>query len=88
MQLLSRDELPAPFLTSLSESKYFTNVEVNATELKLVDSLKLNTFRIMARLESPDAPGGEAVPQPAPPAGKAAAKPTASQPRRPAGKEG
>jgi type IV pilus assembly protein PilN len=82
------NELVALFLTSLNESKYFANVELKETELKLVDSLKLNTFRIMARLESPDAPAGEA-PQPAAPAGKKpAAKPAAANVNRAVGKEG
>jgi type IV pilus assembly protein PilN len=83
------NELVALFLTSLNDSPYFTNVELKATELKTVDSLKLNTFKITARLESPDAPGGEVVPAPAPTAKGAKAKPAAGQPaRRPVAKEG
>jgi type IV pilus assembly protein PilN len=50
------NELVALFLTALNESPYFANVELESTELKLVESLKLNTFRIRAALESPDAP--------------------------------
>jgi type IV pilus assembly protein PilN len=79
------NELVALFLTSLNESKYFHNVELKETELKLVDSLKLNTFRIDARLESPEAPGGEAPLPSAAPAGKPGKRPAAA--RRP-GKEG
>ena len=82
------NELVALFLTSLNESKYFANVELKETELKLVDSLKLNTFRIMARLESPDEPAGQTS-QPATPAAKpAAAKPAAATNANRAGKEG
>jgi len=53
------NELVALFLTSLNESPYFANVELESTELKLVDSLKLNTFRIRAALESPGVPASE-----------------------------
>jgi type IV pilus assembly protein PilN len=82
------NELVALFLTSLNDSPYFTNVELKATELKTVDSLKLNTFKITARLESPDAPGGETVPLPAANKG-GKARPAAGQPaKRPVAKEG
>lgn len=82
------NELVALFLTSLNDSKYFTSVELKETELKLVDSLKLNTFRIVARLESPDDPAG-ATPPAATTPGKPGAKPRAAQNvRRAAGKEG
>lgn len=50
------NELVALFLTALNDSPYFANVELESTELQLVESLKLNTFRIRAALESPDAP--------------------------------
>ncbi len=50
------NELVALFLTSLNDSAYFANVELKETELKTIDALKLNTFRIVAQLESPDAP--------------------------------
>ncbi len=50
------NELVALFLTALNDSAYFANVELKETELKTVDALKLNTFRIVAQLESPDAP--------------------------------
>lgn len=67
------NELVALFLTALNESPYFDRVELESTELKLVESLKLNTFRIRAALESPDAPA-EAQPAAAPAAAKGAAR--------------
>jgi type IV pilus assembly protein PilN len=84
------NELVALFLTSLNDSKYFGNVELKKTELKIVDSLKLNTFKIVAQLESPDAP---APPPTVAPAGgrpgKPGAKPAAARgSRAPARKEG
>ena len=83
------NELVALLLTSLNDSQYFTNVELKETELQLVDSLKLNTFRIVARLESPDAPGGEPDPKPAVgKPGAAPAKPSAANVNRAVGKEG
>jgi type IV pilus assembly protein PilN len=66
------NELVALFLTSLNDSKYFANVELKSTELETVDSLKLNTFSIVAQLESPDAPAAANAPPPA--AGKRATK--------------
>lgn len=60
------NELVALFLTSLNDSPYFANVELEETELKTVDELKLNTFKIRAQLESPEEPAS-AVPA-APPA--------------------
>jgi type IV pilus assembly protein PilN len=84
------NELVALFLTSLNDSKYFGNVELKKTELKMVESLKLNTFKIVAQLESPDAP---APPPSVAPAdgkpGRAGAKPAAARgSRAPARKEG
>jgi type IV pilus assembly protein PilN len=81
------NELVALFLRALDDSGYFARVELKETELKLVDALKLNTFRIVAQLESPDAP---APAQPAPPAvkPKQGAKPAAARAVKPAaGKE-
>jgi type IV pilus assembly protein PilN len=81
------NELVALFLRALDDSAYFANVELKETELKLVDALKLNTFRIVAQLESPDAP----APAPkAPPAQKLkqGGKPAAARAAKPAaGKE-
>jgi type IV pilus assembly protein PilN len=74
------NELVALFLTALSDSPYFANVELESTELKLVESLKLNTFRIRAALESPDAPAGA---EPTPAAAPASAR-QAPRGRRPA----
>ncbi len=55
----------ADFLTSLSDSPYFGNVELVETQLKEIDELKLNTFTIQAQIQdpgadddAPDAPGG------------------------------
>jgi type IV pilus assembly protein PilN len=84
------NELVALFLTSLNDSQYFGQVELKTTELKLVESLKLNTFKIVAKLESPDAPADAdaAVPAAGAP-GKPGAKPAAARNvRRAVGKEG
>ena len=64
------NELIALFLTGLNDSPYFANVELESSELKTVKELKLNTFKIRAQLESPDAPAGEA-PMPVPGSGPA-----------------
>jgi type IV pilus assembly protein PilN len=69
------NELVALFLTSLNDSPYFARVELESTELKLVDSLKLNTFRIRAALESPEKPYSE-QPAAAPAKGKPAKQST------------
>lgn len=73
------NELVALFLTSLNDSKYFANVELKETELKTVDALKLNTFRIIAQLESPDAPAPAEPAIPAAKPGKPGAKPAAAK---------
>lgn len=73
------NELVALFLTSLNDSKYFANVELKETELKTVDALKLNTFRILAQLESPDAPAPAEPAIPAAKPGKPGAKPAAAK---------
>jgi type IV pilus assembly protein PilN len=65
------NELVALFLTALNDSPYFANVELESTELRLVESLKLNTFRIRAALDSPGAPA-DAKPAAAPAAGRPA----------------
>jgi type IV pilus assembly protein PilN len=82
------NELVALFLTALNDSPYFANVELKETELKTVDQLKLNTFKIVAQLESPDAP---APANQAPPAlkgkGNKAGKPAAARTKPTAGKE-
>jgi type IV pilus assembly protein PilN len=80
------NELVALFLTALNDSEYFANVELKATELKTVDQLKLNTFRIVAELESPDAPA--ATNRPPPVLKGKAGRPAASRARPAAGKEG
>jgi type IV pilus assembly protein PilN len=78
------NELVALFLTSLNDSKYFANVELKETELKTVESLKLNTFRIIAQLESPDAQASAAPP----PAATKGAKPGQRGAARPASAPG
>jgi len=70
------NELVALFLTALNDSPYFARVELESTELKLIESLKLNTFKIRAALESPDVPGGQPV------AAAATARPATANPRR------
>jgi len=74
------NELVALLLTALNDSPYFAKVELESTELKLVESLKLNTFKIRAALESPDAPASA---QPANATPAMARRPGAS-PGRPA----
>ena len=76
------NELIALFLTALNDSPYFANVELESSELKTVKELKLNTFKIRAQLESPDAPAGEtaqASPASAPGAAKRAPAPVAAR---------
>ncbi len=55
------NELVASFLTNLGKSPSFGQVELQSTELKTVDSLKLNTFKIQAALESPQDPADAAA---------------------------
>jgi len=84
------NELVALFLTSLNDSKYFADVALKGTELKVVDSLKLNTFKIEAKLDSPDGPPIVAPkPAGAPGARRPGAKPASAQTARgAASKEG
>jgi type IV pilus assembly protein PilN len=73
------NELVALFLTALNDSPYFAVVELQETELTEVEKLKLNTFEISARLESPEEPYRE-QPEPAPAApGKGKGKPAAGR---------
>lgn len=69
------NELVALFLRALDDSPYFARVELESTELKLVDSLKLNTFQIRAALESPEQPYVEQAAPAAPAKGQPARKP-------------
>ncbi|MCL4683274.1 PilN domain-containing protein [Myxococcota bacterium] len=72
------NELVASFLTNLGRSPYFGQVELESTELKTVESLKLNTFKIRAALESPEAPGtGAAAPASAAAPNRTGRRPTA-----------
>ncbi len=57
------NELVASFLTKLGQSRSFGQVELQSTELRTVESLKLNTFKIQAALESSGEPAdGTAAP--------------------------
>lgn len=73
------NELVAQFLTDLNASPYFANVELKKTELQTVDALKLNTFRIVAQLESPDAPAPPAAAPAAPNVKTRGGKPSAAR---------
>lgn len=73
------NELVAQFLTDLNASPYFANVELKKTELQTVDALKLNTFRIVAQLESPDAPAPPAAAPAAPAVKGRGSKPAAAR---------
>ena len=68
------NEVVATFLGALGDSKYFSNVDLNSTELGTgPEGLKVVKFKIQASMTSPDAPP-EAAAAPAGPA-KAAPKP-------------
>ena len=47
------NELVAIFITALNDSAYFRDVELEETELLERDKLKLNQFRLKARLSTP-----------------------------------
>jgi type IV pilus assembly protein PilN len=47
------NELVALFITALNDSPYFRDVELEETELYERDKLKLNQFRLKARLSTP-----------------------------------
>ena len=55
------NELVALFLTSLDDSPYFADVELESTELLEREGLKLNEFRLRARLTTDEA-GAETAP--------------------------
>ena len=61
------NELVALFMTALGDSPYFKDVELEKTEAKAVDGLRLNEFELSATIETP---GDNAAPaaQPSPPA--------------------
>ncbi len=50
------NELVALFLTALNDSPYFDAVELEETELLEKDRLKLNSFKLKARLTTPGLP--------------------------------
>jgi len=60
------NELVALFMTALGDSLYFENVELQSTEAKEVDGLRLNEFELSAMITIP----GDSQPagQPSPPA--------------------
>jgi type IV pilus assembly protein PilN len=64
------NELVALFMTSLGSSPYFKNVELQETEAKNVDGLRLNEFAVSAAIVLP----GEPEPAPTPAAPNAAPK--------------
>ncbi|MFQ5513082.1 MAG: PilN domain-containing protein [Myxococcota bacterium] len=53
-------EIVAAFLTSLSESRYIRNVELEETKLEETEGLKLNTFKLRSLYEYPPQPGVDA----------------------------
>jgi type IV pilus assembly protein PilN len=60
------NELVALFLTALNESPYFDAVELQETKLVERDRLKLNSFKIRARLTTPGLPEPAATAEAAP----------------------
>jgi type IV pilus assembly protein PilN len=72
------NELVALFMTALGDSPHFKDVELEETEAKEVDGLRLNEFELSATLTTGDAPAAapQPAPQPAAPAKGAAAAAT------------
>jgi len=65
------NELVALFMTALGDSPFFKDVELEETEAKAVDGLRLNEFELSATIETPADPAAPAT-QPTPPAKGAA----------------
>jgi type IV pilus assembly protein PilN len=65
------NELVALFMTALGDSPFFKDVELEETEAKAVDGLRLNEFELSATIETPADPAVPAT-QPTPPAKGAA----------------
>jgi type IV pilus assembly protein PilN len=65
------NELVALFMTALGDSPYFKDVELEQTEAKAVDGLRLNEFELSATIETPGDPAVPAA-QPSAPAKGAA----------------
>lgn len=61
------NELVAQFMTALGESEYFENVELQRTEAKDVDGLRLNEFELSATITIPGDPPATGQPSPAAP---------------------
>ena len=57
------NELVALFMTALGDSPYFEGVELESTEAKDVDGLRLNAFELSARITMPEeSPAAAAAP--------------------------
>lgn len=67
------NELVALFMTALGDSPYFENVELQETEAKDVDGLRLNQFELSATITIPGDPQPEGQPSPPAPGGAPAA---------------
>jgi type IV pilus assembly protein PilN len=67
------NELVALFMTALGDSPYFENVELQETEAKDVDGLRLNQFELSATITIPGDPQAEGQPTPPAPGGAPAA---------------
>jgi type IV pilus assembly protein PilN len=67
------NELVALFMTALGDSLYFENVELQSTEAKEVDGLRLNEFELSAMITIPGASQPAAEPSPPAPGGAPAA---------------
>jgi type IV pilus assembly protein PilN len=67
------NELVALFMTALGDSLYFENVELQSTEAKEVDGLRLNEFELSAMITIPGDSQPAGQPSPAAPGGAPAA---------------
>jgi type IV pilus assembly protein PilN len=72
------NELVALFMTALGDSPYFKDVELEETEAKNVDGLRLNAFELSAMIETPGDPEAPAPAPQANPPGKKGASPAAT----------
>ena len=59
------NDLVALFMTALGDSAYFDNVELESTEAKEVDGLRLNQFQLTAAITTPGEEAPAAAPAPA-----------------------
>jgi Tfp pilus assembly protein PilN len=58
------NELVALFMTALGDSPHFRDIELEETEAKEVDGLRLNAFQLSATLTTGEAPAPAAAPAP------------------------